>query len=445
MDPIRLKTLLNEAEALGIYAARAGKLPEESRIFEVIDSMRQSLERGEPTPGAPLFAEMGKVSLAAGITPAQLMRRETRLGRMRQQAALVTPYLIGLITLLLTLYLAFQSSELHKADLALREHQDLVSQHPQEKLYLAWKMYKYERVLTIKAPPLAQLDGYQKLVDDSRRLYGKSAAVSALLQDSSAIRYVPDLFESHGPCWLQSFFRAINNAEPSTACNTSPVEDKLQETSAAADIKIPCIAQPGPTLNDKLPNPESRFDLDDYKASIECFMRSLAIANAYDEPMDRELYETRNKVTMLVSWLLPGLYGLLGACVLVMRGLLHVNGQSHVGGDARIVDLLSLPLRIALGGLAGIIIGWFWVPTSSTANATAITISSIPFGMAFLAGYSIEKLFALLDGLLKPTDKPVQTTVPPDEADKKHNVKSQTEPAPNQPDSESPKKPDVKD
>ena len=298
-----------------------------------------------------------------------------------------------------------------------------------------------------QGPPLAQLDGYQKLVDDSRRLYGKSVAVNALPQDSSAIRYVPDLFESHGPCWLQSFFRAINNnnAEPSTACNTPPVEDKLPETSAAADIKPPCIAQPGPTLDDKLPNPESRFDPDDYKASIECFMRSLKMANAYDEPMDRELYDTRNKVNMLVSWLLPGLYGLLGACVLVMRGLLHVDGKSHVGGDARIVDLLSLPLRIALGGLAGIIIGWFWVPTSSTANATAITISSIPFGMAFLAGYSIEKLFALLDGLLKPTDTPVQTTVPPDEADKKHNVKSQAEPAPNQPDSEFPKKPDVKD
>ena len=348
------------------------------------------------------------------------------------------------MTLLLTLYLAFQSFELHKADLALREHQDLVNQHPQEKLYLAWKMYRYEHVLTVKAPPLAQLDGYQKLVDDSRRLYGKSAAVSALLQDSSAIRFVPSQFESHGPCWLQSFFRAVNNADQSTACDTSPADNKKEDRSDPADIKIPCITQPRPALNDNLPNPESSgLDLDDYKASIECFMRSLAIANAYDDPMDRELYETRNKVNMLVSWLLPGLYGLLGACVLVMRGLLHVNGQSHFSGDARIVDLLSLSLRIALGGLAGIIIGWFWVPTSSTANATAITISSIPFGMAFLAGYKLEKLFALLDGLLKPADQPIQTTVPPGEADKKQNVKSQAARPPNQPDSEPPKKLDV--
>ena len=96
--------------------------------------------------------------------------------------------------------------------------------------------------------------------------------------------------------------------------------------------------------------------------------------------------------------MLPGLYGLLGACVFLMRDLLLAN---KARGDTRIVDLLSLLLRVALGGLAGIIVGWFWVPTSPTPSSSAIDVSSISFGVAFLAGFSIDSLFAMLDRLIK--------------------------------------------
>jgi len=118
----------------------------------------------------------------------------------------------------------------------------------------------------------------------------------------------------------------------------------------------------------------------------------------YDYPMVSMIYQTRNKVNLLVSWMLPGLYGLLGACVFLMRELLVVN---KTRSDARIVDMLSLLLRVALGGLAGIIVGWFWVPTSPTPASSAIEVSSVSFGVAFLAGFSIDSLFALLDRLLK--------------------------------------------
>lgn len=394
-------------QSIAVPRRDAGTLPKHSRIFEVIDSMTQARERGEHPPLAPLFAEMQKVSSAAGVTVAQLMRRETPLGRLRQRAALATPFLIGLMTLLLTLYLAFQSSELHKADLALREYQDLVSERLQEKLYLAWKMCKYERVLNVKGPPLAQLDGYQKLVDDARRLYAKGVAVQNLLKDSSANRYVPDLFESHGPCWLRNFAATLNTTSPSPDCETAPPAAGSGAVVAAADeLKedtqdpFDCLkAQSRPIANDKPAKLQSKSDLDDYVRSITCFVRSIGITDDYAYPVDDPIYATRNKVNLLVSWLLPGLYGLLGACVFVMRDLLLVKGRGKADGDARIVDLLSLLLRVALGGLAGIIIGWFSVPTSLTAGSSEIAVSSIPFGIAFLAGFSIESLFALLDRL----------------------------------------------
>ena len=419
MDSGGINGVLQEALTLASHAARTGALPANSRIFDQIEAVTGARDRGERPDIAPLVAEMVRVSAAARITVSQLMRRNSPLGRLRHGADVVTPFLIGFMTLLLTLYLAFQSSELHKADLALREYQELVTERLQEKIYLAWKMYRYERVLNLKGPALAQLDGYQKLVDDAKRLYVKRDAVQQMLLDTAVIRYVPQLFQYHGPCWLQSAARTLN-ADSSVACRDATAgaagapagllpeyvpADKASDRKAAFDCSINhstagTADKVSGKLSDAAAPADNRLDLDDYVQSVSCFVRSLNIA-AYDEPVDRQIYATRTKVHLLVSWLLPGLYGLLGACVFVMRALLRTTGRRAGAGDARIVDMLSLLLRVSLGGLAGIIIGWFSVPTASSAGTSAIAVSSIPFGMAFLAGYSIESLFSMLDRLNK--------------------------------------------
>jgi hypothetical protein len=406
MDRTVLDSLLHKARTLADYAVNTGQLPEDSRIFEEIDSMTQAGERGENPAIAPLVAEMQKVCKKAKVTVEQLMHRETPLGRLTQRAALATPYLIGFMTLLLTLYLAFQSSELHKADLALREYQDLESERLQEKIYHAWKLYRYERVLNVKGPALAQLDGYQQLVDDSKRLSEKRAAVQDLLLDSAVIRYFPALFGYHGPMQpaaAGSGAAVVAASEPTQpAAAASGAEVAAGQNTGRIDVTLDCSKDPEeplpPVASDKPALFGSKIELDNYRRSIACFVQSSQIGVVYDYPVVGMIYATRNKVNLLVSWMLPGLYGLLGACVFLMRDLLLVN-KAH--GDARIVDLLSLLLRVALGGLAGIIVGWFWVPTSPTPNSSAIEVSSISFGVAFLAGFSIDSLFALLDRLLK--------------------------------------------
>jgi len=88
-----------------------------------------------------------------------------------------------------------------------------------------------------------------------------------------------------------------------------------------------------------------------------------------------------------------------------MRSILLANGGVARRDDARILDLLSLLMRVALGGLAGIIVGWFWVP-SAASTSSAISISSIPFGVAFLSGFSIESLFSLLERMSKAVEDP---------------------------------------
>ncbi|RWX57059.1 hypothetical protein [Photobacterium chitinilyticum] len=96
-------------------------------------------------------------------------------------------------------------------------------------------------------------------------------------------------------------------------------------------------------------------------------------------------------LTMLQNYLLPLLYGLLGAFIFVLRNLLQ-QIKSLTYTNAREV---GFRLRLTLGSLAGMITGWLFKPDAAM---EVITLS--PMAIAFVAGYSIELLFALLDRII---------------------------------------------
>ena len=278
MDSKWIDTLLDEACSLARHALRTGKLPPRSCIFDVIDSTTQAIARGEQPALAPLIAEMQEVSRAAGISSEQLKRHATLPGRLSAGAARSTPYLVGFMTLLLTLYLAFQSSELHKADLALREYQEMQGERLQEKIYQAWKLHHYERVLHVKGPALAQLDGYQQLVLDSKRLYEKRSAVQSLLLDASVIRYFPEVLKYGGllpPIAVDAgpADSAIQELRPPAATvekGRSGTEQKLEFAAGALD----CSQEP---LSRTTANPASPYgslaELAKHRHSIACFLQ----------------------------------------------------------------------------------------------------------------------------------------------------------------------------
>ena len=337
--------------------------------------------------------------------------------------SLFAPLAVGVLTLLLTLYLAFQSSELHSADMALREYQDLVNEHPQEKLYQAWKLFRYERVLNLPAPPLAQLDNYQKLAESTRELGDKRGAILKLLLDASVLHVVPPGADE---AWSRSRMAWMDSAHATPAPPGSPPPGGSKaRTESAADENGPHAYDPatGPipapsasddscvesgvsarTGKDEVVAVPGRTELDAYMKGIDCFLKTLKISTYdYNYPMWSAIYQTRNKVGLLTTWLLPGLYGLLGACVFLMRRMLQCDGSTR-RVDVRALGVLAILLRLALGGLAGIIVGWFALPTGSTSISSALAISSLPFGVAFLAGFSIEGLFSLLDRLNKSAE-----------------------------------------
>jgi Na+/serine symporter len=64
---------------------------------------------------------------------------------------------------------------------------------------------------------------------------------------------------------------------------------------------------------------------------------------------------------------------------------------------------VSLVLRVFLGTISGLAIGWFWTQdtTSTATTGGAMSLSTLsPFALAFVAGYGVELFFALLDKII---------------------------------------------
>jgi hypothetical protein len=111
----------------------------------------------------------------------------------------------------------------------------------------------------------------------------------------------------------------------------------------------------------------------------------------------QEAFQARRQAeslnVLLGTAILPVMYGLLGAGVFLLRGFL---GETETAGPSRGPVAATAFLRLGLGGIAGLAIGWFWVPKAGADNP----FQSTPFALAFLAGFSIELLFSLLDRVL---------------------------------------------
>jgi len=105
-------------------------------------------------------------------------------------------------------------------------------------------------------------------------------------------------------------------------------------------------------------------------------------------------------LVILQSYLLPLLYGILGAGTFVLRSL-SKEIENETFSDEKGTQHV---LRVSLGALAGILVGWFSVLIPSETTTFVGSIS--PLAIAFLVGYNIELFFALMDrALFSITDR----------------------------------------
>lgn len=97
-------------------------------------------------------------------------------------------------------------------------------------------------------------------------------------------------------------------------------------------------------------------------------------------------------------YILPLLYGLLGASAFVLRSITREIRDLTYTSDSN----ARYRLRIQLGALSGLVVGWFlFVDPEVTATGTLFSFKQLsPLALSFLAGYSIELFFAAMDRLV---------------------------------------------
>lgn len=105
---------------------------------------------------------------------------------------------------------------------------------------------------------------------------------------------------------------------------------------------------------------------------------------------DLMFQQAQSMLQNMSDYFLPLLYGLLGACTYVLRSLAReISGISFSRGSH-----IQYLLRLLLGLLAGMSVGWFL----RTDADGLLDIS--PFALAFLAGYSVELVFTAMDKIV---------------------------------------------
>lgn len=124
----------------------------------------------------------------------------------------------------------------------------------------------------------------------------------------------------------------------------------------------------------------------------------------YDQINDvgvRVIQAAQHPILIIGAYILPLLYGLLGAYAYILRVLFEEIRTITYSMDSDIRYIL----RINLGALAGLMVGLF-----------NVTVNFSPLAIAFVAGYSIEFLFMAIDRLIDSVNK--VKTVPQESAKK---------------------------
>jgi hypothetical protein len=108
-----------------------------------------------------------------------------------------------------------------------------------------------------------------------------------------------------------------------------------------------------------------------------------------------ELYiGTKFVLQILQTYVLPLLYGWVGAMAFVLRSLIVAVKNKTFRGELNV----EYRLRVYLGLLAGLVIGWFLSPKGDAKQFGVADLT--PAAISFLAGYSVEIMFSTMDRIV---------------------------------------------
>lgn len=405
IDPRRL---LDEARLLAAYASRQGRLPVKDNVGATIIDADEKLRKKKFTTEDERNVNVVINQLARRIAPAtvdevrsfygapaaqgeikSLVRRFIRRPAVSTVVSIICFFLIIVIINLTT---TFNQLDIIIADMKAVEDGNYFAQLDRARAF-------FKDSIALIADPVKKegpSEALQKLVVDMQNNIKAVRDLDGKLS-SSASSIVLMLDASTGaPYWCRLLFNTYGFAN--VLCSTTPSvvdEGDLPPNRNNESFVSKDDGSSPPVDAGKKPSST------DYVELVKLLMlEELRVADSLGLTVTsfaqlQAVYRLRRHAEALGIFLggsiLPLLYGFLGAAVFLMRRFFELQQWTQDNAAAKVF------LRLGLGGISGLAIGWFWTPSTSGEALDMVNLSTTPFALAFLAGFSIDLLFSLLD------------------------------------------------
>ncbi len=371
--------LLNDARLVAEFASRAGRLPDRE-LPEAIEAAERDLAAGKIPDRARLQSALSNA--VRSMAPVSLIdlrqgRSPFDIGAQRYASRLVM--LLCLFSIALTAFIAFYTNALYQADSALAAIRQIEKVRYLDKIREVRRLTQ-DKELFVKHD--ARYAHYHRQLGELAMARAEYNAAASLIVASANSGLFPGA----------DFFSSLWNSAPKLEAAPAAASAS-DEAAAKGELKATSGAQADDRNAGPRADPSGDL-LDDYRflVSIGDDNPTVLVQPSFGP---QHAFTIERQRILISGWILPLFYGLLGASVYLMRTFLNDKTANQ--------GLFPLVLRLALGGIAGLAIGWFSIPGSSSA-----TISTIPFGLAFLAGFSIDAVFTLLERLAQTISAPPQ-------------------------------------
>jgi hypothetical protein len=440
---INLDILVQDLQRSVEYASRAGLLKDRT-VLESINAAERAIRSGaEADVSAVVLALNAVTQLIAPITVADLNFGRDPLSEENQERAKKLQFGLTFFCLVILILVGFSMNALRIEQGAIVELNELQELNPQSKL-TALRMIAqndlsqgsqdiakytalldeyhqrsielkqindrmastYTRALEVSDVPLFPLGQYPTKVLESLHLTGdaKSRNDSPTASSSASI----------GKAAKQSGLVAPGGGAPASSApgasgvSLNDTPNSLDDSKVVAKAEELCAEDGDGSMS--LPPQAAHYPkwmrtlLADTLSDF-CFQLKVLSPDGQGTVLNQSLMELsfvphiKDKVALRVTWFLPFLYGLLGAAVFLMRTVASIRTPA--------MQWFPIVMRLSLGGVAGIVMGWFSVAASPDIAATSSL--SVPFALAFLTGYGIDVLFTLLDRLNRAIADPPKT------------------------------------
>jgi len=207
--------------------------------------------------------------------------------------------------------------------------------------------------------------------------------------------------------------KSIGAAETgaATAVAAAPVAPPVPAVAPPVVAAPPAAGTPLSKKQELTEKQETYLHVSDYlmgfPRKVASFLGFIGLGTSEYKGADKREVVAQVQLELATSFvggfLLPVLYGMLGAIAFVLRRL----SDETAAGEETSALKRKYSLRVPIGALSGLAAGWLLQPSTGS-----VTASLSPFALAFVAGYSADLVFAAMDRIVGAFSTPLPPPAP---------------------------------